>query len=51
MIKDIIELLKSDDYFDASEAIQIAKGKYKTPTSFNDWLNYVKRRIHGRQNN
>ena len=47
MIKDIIELLKSDAYFNATEAIQIAKGKYKSPQSFKECINYVKRRING----
>jgi len=47
MIKDIIELLKSDDYFNASEAIQIAKGKYKTPTTLNGFVNYFKRINNG----
>lgn len=47
MIKDIIDLLKTSDYLDASEAIQIAKGKYKTPSNFKEWMNYIKRRIHG----
>lgn len=47
MIKDIIELLKSDDYFDASEAIQIAKGKYKSPQSFKECINYIKTRTNG----
>lgn len=48
MIKDIIELLKTDDYLDGSETIQIAKGKYKTPKGFKGWLDYIKRRTHGR---
>ena len=47
MIRDIIELLKSDDYFDSSEAVQIAKGKYKSPQSFKECINYLKRRTNG----
>jgi len=29
MIKEIVELLKVDDYYGVSERIDIAKGKYK----------------------
>jgi hypothetical protein len=47
MIKDIIELLKADDYLNASESIQIAKGKYKSPQSFKECINYIKRRTNG----
>jgi len=47
MIKFIIELLASDDYWNASETIQIAKGKYKCPTTFKEILNHVKRRKNG----
>jgi len=47
MIKDIIELLKTDDYLKSSEAIQIAKGKYKTPTTIKGFVNYFKRRNNG----
>jgi hypothetical protein len=48
MIKDIIELLRTDDFIKSSEAIQIAKGKYKTPQTFKESITYIKRRINGR---
>jgi len=47
MIRDVIELLRSDDFKDGSEIIQFAKGKYKTPSNFKEWMNHIKRRIHG----
>jgi len=47
MIKDIIELLKAYDYLNSSESIQIAKGKYKSPQSFKECINYIKRRTNG----
>ena len=50
MIRDIIELLKTDDFIEGEEIIQIAKGKYKTPRGFKEWLNYIRRRTHGRSN-
>lgn len=50
MIRDIIELLKTDDFIQGEEIIQKAKGKYKTPKGFNEWLNYIRRRTHGGNN-
>ena len=43
MIKNIIELLKSDDFADGGELIQLAKGKYKVPQSLKEYKNYFKR--------
>ena len=43
MIKDIIELLKSDDFADGGELIQLAKGKYKVPQTLKEYKNYLKR--------
>ena len=40
MIKTIVSLLKVDDFYNESEAIDIAKGKYELQTSFNGaWKN------------
>lgn len=43
MIKNIIELLKSDDFVNGGELIQLAKGKYKVPQSLAEYKNYFKR--------
>jgi len=43
MIKEIIELLKSDDFAHGGELIQLAKGKYKVPQSLKEYKNYLKR--------
>jgi hypothetical protein len=43
MIKDIIELLKSDDFANGGELIQLAKGKYKVPQTLTEYKNYFKR--------
>lgn len=43
MIRDIIDLLKADDWNDGGELIQIAKGKYKIPQSFKEYKDYFKR--------
>jgi hypothetical protein len=50
MIRNIIELLKSDSFIDAEEIIQVAKGKYKTPENLKEGINYIRRRNHGRSN-
>jgi hypothetical protein len=47
MIKEIIELLKTDEYINASEVIQIAKGKYKTPFTASEIITHIKRRNNG----
>jgi len=43
MIKEIIELLKSDDFAKGGELIQLAKGKYKVPQSLKEYKNYFNR--------
>lgn len=47
MLKAIIDMLKTDDFIDAHEVIQIAKGKYKVPTSAKEILDNVRRRNNG----
>jgi hypothetical protein len=39
----LIEVLTSDDFYGASETIEIAKGKYYLPTKFGDVKNQMKR--------
>ena len=43
MIRQIIELLNSDEYIDACHDIQIAKGINKVPKKFKEILTQVKR--------
>ena len=45
MIKDIIELLNANDFYDvADDDIQFAKGAYSFPTDFDRLKDYRKRR-------
>ena len=43
MIKNIIEILQYSDYYGVSEIVDIAKGKYQVPTSWNKMKNTLKR--------
>jgi len=36
MIEQLLELLSTDDFLGRSEAIDIAKGKYKIPSTFKE---------------
>lgn len=42
-VKEIIDLLKYDDLYNQSELIDIAKGKYKIPTTWKQVKNMFKR--------
>ena len=44
MIKEIIQLLNTNDFYNKSEIIDIAKGKYKVPLSVKEAWNQRKRR-------
>jgi len=44
MIREIIELLKVDDFNNSSELIDIAKGKYKFPETFKELKQKIRRR-------
>lgn len=48
MIKVLIELLNSSDYYDVSERVEIAKGKYQMPNGWKDSFNKIKR--HSKMN-
>jgi hypothetical protein len=40
MVREIVELLALDDWYDVSDRVDIAKGKYKIATSFSEgWKN------------
>ncbi len=45
MIKQIIELLKTNDFYGVSENIEIAKGRYKAPENLSEIKRNVKRRL------
>jgi hypothetical protein len=42
-LKLILEILAMDDWYGQDEDIQIAKGKYKTPMTFKDLKDRIKR--------
>ena len=43
MIKEILEILKANDFLIGNEDIDIAKGKYEAPLKFKDIKNHLKR--------
>ena len=43
IISTIIDLLKVSDFYNESENIDIAKGKYKLPLSYTEMKNVIKR--------
>lgn len=47
MIREIIDLLKADEFYNVSPIIDIAKGKYKAPESLKELKQSVKRRSNG----
>lgn len=47
MIKELVELLKADDFYGVDPIIDIAKGKYKAPENLKELKESVKRRSNG----
>jgi hypothetical protein len=45
MIKEILELLKSDNHYNQSELIEIAKGKNKIPDTWIEAFKQHKRKL------
>lgn len=45
MMKNILYLLNSNDFYKVSEDVDIAKGKYQMPVTWKDVKNFIKRRI------
>lgn len=45
MIKEILDLLKLDDWYGQSESIDIAKGKYKHTLKFKEIYKQKKREV------
>lgn len=51
MIKSIIDMLQIDDFYGQSEAIDIAKGKYKIPMTIKDMKKQLTRERKSRLRN
>ena len=47
MLKNILDLLKLNDYYGVSPYIDIAKGKYEAPETIREAINKTKRRTNG----
>ena len=45
MIKQIIELLKEDDFYGIAEEIEVAKGSYKAPMTIKEGIKNAKRKM------
>lgn len=45
MIKNILDLLKIDDFYGNTEFIDIAKGKYAIPTTIKETYKQAKRKL------
>lgn len=43
MLKQTIELLQMEDFYNVSENVEIAKGKYKIPQGISEGLTQIKR--------
>jgi hypothetical protein len=48
MIQQIVTMLQLDDFYGNTEAIDIAKGKYKLHTSLKKAIKQLKRNTNGR---
>ena len=51
MILQILELLKTDDFFNVSEIVDIAKGKHEYTSSIKKIYKQKKRHYNGRNKN
>ena len=49
MLRIIIELLKTDNFYGVNPYIDIAKGKYKAPLTITEVKEVIKRRWYGRE--
>jgi hypothetical protein len=49
-MREIIELLQANEWYDGDEFIQIAKGKYHHPSTFKEWIQKIKRYIKMKNN-
>lgn len=48
MIKDLLDLLNSDDFYTGDDEIDFAKGMYKIPDTFKEARNIKKRKLHNK---
>lgn len=49
MIKNIIDLLNTSEFYGVSENVDIAKGKYEIPLTWKDTWKNIKRRLWQRR--
>lgn len=47
MIREIVDLLKTNDFYGVDPLIDIAKGKYKAPENLKEFKESIKRRSNG----
>jgi len=47
MIRELVDLLKTNEFYGVDPIIDIAKGKYKAPENFKEMKQSIKRRING----
>lgn len=47
MIRELVDLLKTDEFYGVDPIIDIAKGKYKAPESLKEMKQSIKRRVNG----
>jgi len=47
MIREIVDLLKTNEFYGVDPIIDIAKGKYKAPESLKEMKQSIKRRVNG----
>lgn len=49
MIKNIIDILTFDEYYNVSDNVDIAKGKYEYPSTWKGLWNNIKRKYYGKK--
>jgi len=47
MIREIVDLLKTNEFYGVDPIIDIAKGKYKAPENLKEMKQSIKRRVNG----
>ena len=47
MIRELVDLLKTNEFYGVDPIIDIAKGKYKAPESLKEMKQSIKRRVNG----
>jgi hypothetical protein len=49
-MREIIDLLQANEWYDGDEFIQIAKGKYHHPSTLKGWFQKIKRYLKMKNN-